>query len=175
VLFSGGPTPAPGPAGAPTGADAVLFSPGPAPDPAPPERPFEAAPRSAGRRALLADDSFVARIFLGRLLEQRGWIVESVADSASLWRELGHGPWTLVCADFALPDATGHAHVQRLVEHLRRTATAATFVVLTRDEEEERISREAGAALSLRKPFDAAHLDSLLARGSAADRPQARP
>jgi CheY-like chemotaxis protein len=144
-------------------ADAILFGPGPAFEPEPVEQPSGPAPRKALRRALIADDSLVARIFLGRLLEQRGWIVESVPDAAGLWNELRHGSWTLVCADFALPDATGRSHVQRLVDHFRRGARTGTLVVLTRDEEEERIALEAGASLSLRKPFDAVRLDALLA------------
>jgi CheY-like chemotaxis protein len=146
-----------------TGADAVLFGRGPLFEATRLDRPSEVAEHTPERRALIADDSLVARIFLGRLLEQRGWIVESVEDAAGLWNELRHGAWTLVCADFALPDATGRSHVQRLVDHFGRSSRPATLVVLTRDEEEERIALEAGATLSLRKPFDPVRLDSLLA------------
>jgi hypothetical protein len=59
-----------------------------------------------------------------------------------------------VRADVALPDAT-HA------EHLRRHADRR-WVALTRDREDERIAREAGVPLSLRKPFESDHLDRLL-------------
>jgi two-component system nitrogen regulation response regulator GlnG len=141
-----------------------MFGEGPMPGEMHHERPSEIAEHTPARRALIADDSLVARIFLGRLLEKRGWVVESVPDAATLWNELRQGSWALVCADFALPDAVGQPHVQRLVDHLARRATPSTFIVLTRDAEEERIAREAGATLTLRKPFDPAHLASLLAR-----------
>ena len=166
VLFGAPQPPAASaaPPDASAAANAVLFG---EPVPFDTARPADiaavAAQRPAVRRALVADDSLVARIFLGRLLEQRGWIVESVSDAASLWDELRHGEWSLVCADFALPDASGRSHVQRLVDHIGRSAAPPTLVVLTRDEEEERVAREAGAALSLRKPFDSDHLDTLLA------------
>ncbi len=125
-------------------------------------RPSELAARVSVRRALIADDSLVARIFLARLLEKRGWIVETVADAAGLWNELHRGPWTLVCADFALPDAQGHGHISRLLHHLGRRSDPATCIVLTRDADEERISRDAGAEHVLRKPFDAERLDIIL-------------
>jgi CheY-like chemotaxis protein len=118
----------------------------------------------APQRALVADDSLVARIFLSRLLEQRGWFVETVADSANLWRELREGSWSLVCADFSLPDAAGQAHLRRLLEHLARLPQPCTLIVLTRDEEEERVARDSGAALAMRKPFDPDQLDALLER-----------
>jgi hypothetical protein len=35
-------------------------------------------------------------------------------------------------------------------------------VALTRDREDERIAREAGVSLSLRKPFESDHLERLL-------------
>ncbi len=129
------------------------------------------APRSAAivpaegvRRALVVDDSLVARIFLTRMLEQRGWVVESVSDAAAMWGELARGTWDLVCADFALPDAQGREHVRGLVEHLARENAPSRFVVLTRDAAEERDARDAGASATLRKPFDAERLDSLLPR-----------
>jgi CheY-like chemotaxis protein len=120
------------------------------------------APVPALRRALVADDSLVARIFLTRLLEQRGWTVETAPDSAGLWSALHDGDWTLVCADYSLPDASGRAHLERLVSHLSRRALPCRLVVLTRDEEEERVAAEAGAALAMRKPFDPGQLDQLL-------------
>jgi two-component system chemotaxis response regulator CheY len=144
----------------PDPAEAVMFG-EPAPfmdaDPAP-----EHAPIPALRRALVADDSLVARIFLTRLLEQRGWTVETAPDSAGLWAALHEGDWTLVCADYSLPDASGRAHLERLVAHLSRRALPCRLIVLTRDEEEEHVAAQAGAALAMRKPFDPGQLDQML-------------
>jgi CheY-like chemotaxis protein len=132
------------------------------PEPLPAPRASELATRVPARRALVADDSLVARIFLGRLLEKRGWIVESVPDAASLWDELNRGPWALVCADIAMPDAQGAEHVARLVGHLARHSASTTCIVLTRDAADEAVAREAGATLVLRKPFEPERLDPLL-------------
>jgi CheY-like chemotaxis protein len=142
--------------------------PAPAADPVPDfaraPRASELAARVPARRALVADDSLVARIFLGRLLEKRGWIVETVADAASLWDELHRGPWGLVCADIALPDAQGEGHVTRLLHFLGRRPSPTPCIVLTRDGADERIALDAGATLVLRKPFEPERLDSLLPR-----------
>jgi CheY-like chemotaxis protein len=173
---------APEPASGPQAPEAASATPAPA-VPAAPEAaprtpaappaivPPASAPQPAGRvvaaqarRALVADDSLVARIFLGRLLERRGWIVETVGDAAALWDELPRGPWGLVCADIALPDAQGAGHVRRLREHLERRATPVPLIVLTRDLEDERAAAEGGVTHVLRKPFDPARLESLLPR-----------
>jgi len=141
-----------------------------APAPAPPQRVAAPAPAprasspSPARRALVADDSIVARMFLTRMLEKRGWVVASVPDAAGLWEELVHGPWELVCADFALPDAQGSGHVTRLLDYLGRCAAPPACIVLTRDAEDERVAREAGATRMLRKPFEPDRLDALLPR-----------
>jgi CheY-like chemotaxis protein len=154
--------PAAGPAPAPESAVHAVEAPGSSVD-APAARAAP-VPKPARRRALVADDSLVARIFLARLLEKRGWIVELVGDAASLWAELAHGPWGLVCADIALPDAPGSAHVTQLVDRFRGNPAAPWLVVLTRDAQDEREARGAGAAFVLRKPFEPERLDAILPR-----------
>lgn len=133
----------------------------PAPS-APVERPSEIAARHPARRALVADDSMVARIFLGRMLERRGYIVETVGSGAAMWEELRRGPWSLVCADFAMPDSHGGPHVERLLDFRANCREPFTLVLLTRDDEEDLLSRDAGATLLLRKPFETFALDQLI-------------
>jgi len=129
---------------------------------APVERPSEIAARHPARRALVADDSMVARIFLGRMLERRGYIVETVGSGAAMWEELRRGPWSLVCADFAMPDSYGGPHVERLLDFRANCREPFTLVLLTRDDEEDLVSRDAGATLLLRKPFETFALDQLI-------------
>lgn len=126
------------------------------------ERPSVEAARHPVPRALVADDSLVARIFLGRMLERRGFVVETVGDGASMWEELRRGPWTIVCADFAMPDSWGRAHLERLLDHRANCREPYQLVVLTRDADEEVVARDAGATLLLRKPFENEALDRLL-------------
>jgi CheY-like chemotaxis protein len=158
-------------------AEAAPSAPAPAPHRAPsaawpPPAPFVSARPSAspegaalpGRRALVADDSLVARIFLARLLERRGYVVDLVGDGESMWRLLSHGPWALVCADVTMPDAHGRAHVERLLDFRAACREPFRLIVLTRDVLEEQEAELAGAMLHLRKPFDPTVLDKLLGR-----------
>jgi CheY-like chemotaxis protein len=135
---------APAPAAAPPPGTA------PAEAPPPPRQPVQ----RAAMRALIAEDSIIGRIFLERLLARRGYEVTSLGTARELAAALTDGPWDIVLADVALPDATR-------AEHLRRHADGR-WVALTRDREDERIAREAGVSLSLRKPFESDHLERLL-------------
>lgn len=114
------------------------------------------------RTALVAEDSFVARVFLQRLLEQHGFEVTTVETAADLRRQLAAADWRFVFADVHLPDAGGRAHLREILE--ARTLGAAGFrlVALTRDEEDEVAARDAGADRRLRKPFEADEIAALL-------------
>jgi len=114
------------------------------------------------RRALVAEDSIAARIYLVRLLEQQGYDVHAVATAAELRASLAEGPWTLVCADGGLPDGQGGAFLSELT---RASATAgAALVALVRDADDESVARAAGVTMMLRKPFDREAFEQLLDR-----------
>jgi len=117
------------------------------------------APVAAPRRALVAEDSLTARIFLWRLLEQRGFEVRTVTTAAELEAARGAGPWTLVCADVELPDSHRGRH---LADWAAPSAGGSALVALVRDAEDERWASSAGARHLLRKPFEAEALERLL-------------
>ena len=124
------------------------------------EPPAPAAPMP--RRALVAEDSIAARIYLVRLLEQQGYDVHAVATAAELRASLADGPWTLVCADGGLPDGRGGVFLSELTD---ASATAgAAVVVMVRDADDESVARAAGVTVTLRKPFDREALVQLLDR-----------
>jgi two-component system, OmpR family, response regulator len=124
------------------------------------EPPASGAP--APRRALVAEDSIAARIYLVRLLEQQGYDVHAVATTAELRASLADGPWALVCADGGLPDGQDGAFLSELA---RATAAARSpLVVLVRDADDEAAARSAGVTVTLRKPLDRVALEQLLAR-----------
>lgn len=140
------------------------------PTAAPADAPIETpAPATAevpngasARRALVAEDSIAARIYLVRLLEQQGYDVRAVATAAELRTALTEGPWALVFADGGLPDVrTGD-----LLGELSRSAEAAgaAMVALVRDSDDESVARAAGVTTTLRKPFDREGLERLLGR-----------
>jgi CheY-like chemotaxis protein len=146
------------------GAPVAPAPPVPSGTPAPASSPEASTGAMSGRRALVADDSMVARIFLARLLERRGFVVELVGDGQSLWNELRHGPWAVVCADVTMPDSHGRAHLERLLDFRAACREPFTLIALTRDAAEEHEALLAGARLHLRKPFDPGALDALLER-----------
>ena len=114
------------------------------------------------RRALVVDDSLVARIFLTRMLEQRGFPVVTAENSAELWAELGSQSFGVVFVDVCLPDARGRAHLERVLDVRASSREPFAVVVLTRDHDDELVAEGAGARLMLRKPFESVALDQLL-------------
>jgi CheY-like chemotaxis protein len=106
--------------------------------------------RRARRRALVAEDSIVGRMFLQRLLSPRGFAVEAVTSARELERALKRGGWDMVLVDVSLPDSPRGRHLGAL--------SPEGLVALARDREDERIAAEAGIRQTLRKPFDRADL-----------------
>jgi CheY-like chemotaxis protein len=111
-------------------------------------------------RALVAEDSLTARIFLSRLLDQQGFVTESVPSAAQLLERLVEGPWSVVMVDVDLPDDRGAAWL----EHVRQVASGSAVVALVRDAAEGDSARQAGVSETLEKPFDRTSLVALLAR-----------
>jgi CheY-like chemotaxis protein len=125
------------------------------------ERPAPPPPAPVpARRALVAEDSLVGRVFLQRLLELRGYQVEGVGTAGELERDLGRGPWALVLADVELPDSTRGEHLARAREAC--AAAGWPLAALVRDAADESVARAAGVLRSLRKPFEQEHLQRLL-------------
>jgi len=127
---------------------------------------------AAGRRALIVDDSLVARIALGRVLEREGWVVEWVERAAEMWKALSEAHWDVVFVDVSLPDASGRAHLQALAGERPGPGPAPTLVALTRDAEEEQLALASGIERALRKPFAPGVLDRM-ARALSAPRGRA--
>jgi CheY-like chemotaxis protein len=114
----------------------------------------------APRRALVAEDSIAARIYLVRLLEQQGFLVHTAITATELRGMLTRGPWALVCADSGLSDVPG----VDLLHDLARSSTAAgaAIVALVNDAEGDAAARAAGVHATLAKPIDRRALERLL-------------
>lgn len=113
-------------------------------------------------RALVVDDSIVARIFLTRMLEQRGFRVVGGETAAELVTELESRPYAVVFVDVGLPDVKGRVHLEHVLDLRSHSREPFMVVALTRDAEDEDLARSAGAVLALRKPFETAALDQML-------------
>jgi CheY-like chemotaxis protein len=143
---------------APAHAAASELAPAPSHAPAASRETLAPAPRLA----LVAEDSITARIFLVRLLEQRGFAVQAVGTAAELRALLPHGPWALVCVDLELPDACGPGFLNEVIAGAG--ATHSPLVSLVRDAADDSMARAAGVAATLRKPYERDALDRVLAR-----------
>jgi len=125
----------------------------PAPEPSAAREPVAPAPRAAITRVLVVDDSLVARMELGRVLERHGWEVEWVETAAEMWSVLPENEWSIVFVDVSLPDARGRAHLQTLADRQRTARRRFEVVALTRDANDELLVHDAGITRMLRKPF----------------------
>lgn len=114
------------------------------------------------RRALVVDDSLVARMGLARVLEREGWLVEGAETAAEMWAALEDGEWSAVFVDVSLPDASGRAHLRQLVARQLVTAERFELVALTRDGSEIDLVRGTGITRLLRKPFAPGAVESLV-------------
>jgi CheY-like chemotaxis protein len=141
--------------------DLLVAPPGPEPAPVAEPAVEEPAPAPAPR-ALIAEDSITACIFLERLLEQRGFAVLTVGSARDLRTTLTRERWDLVFADVDLPDAPGGSGLVGLSPR-RLDGAGAPIVALVRDREDSAIARAAGVSHVLRKPFEYADVDHVLA------------
>ena len=146
----------------PLGRAASATTPGPSARGPAPEASIPAAAAPAVRRALVVDDSLIARMELGRVLEREGWIVEWVESAAEMWGALGEGDWSAVFVDVFLPDAAGRAHLRQLVARQGLSQVPAELVALTRDSSEELLVRGTGITRVLRKPFASGAVDRVV-------------
>lgn len=141
---------------------------GPAVPPVPPPaaEPASRAPAAsaAPRHALLVDDSLVARLSLGRVLEREGWTVEWVEQASEMWDALQAPGWGVVFVDVSLPDASGRDHLRALVANRNALGQGFEIIALTRDAREERMAQECGIPTILRKPFTPGAVEDLVRR-----------
>ena len=136
------------------------------PAPRPVTRPVAAiaATPPARKLALVVDDSLVARLSLGRVLEREGWRVEWVEHASEMWEALQASTWGAVFVDVSLPDASGRDHLRALVANRDALRQPFEVVALTRDAREDRMAQDSGIERRLRKPFTQASLEELVRR-----------
>ncbi len=120
-------------------------------------------PKGAGLRVLVVDDNVDAAAGLARLLARRGYAVELAHDGqAALKAAHAYSP-TAVLLDIGLPGMDGY----EVARHLRADPCCygALIVALTGygQDEDRRLSQEAGFDHHLVKPVDFATVQALLA------------
>jgi len=125
--------------------------------------PETVPPAAAGLRALVADDSMMARVFLSRLLAQRGFAVDEAEDGAAARAALQRAHYDIAFLDAEMPGA-GAIEILHDVGALLEGRAC----VLVKDEEERRRVESFGHVPVLFKPFAEDEVrgavDALLAR-----------
>jgi CheY-like chemotaxis protein len=108
-------------------------------------------------RALIAEDSIVAAIFLTRLLEKEGFEVVPVGTAAELHQQVATAHWSVVFVDVELPDAIAGQALSGLEPH-NAAGAAIPVVALVRDADDIAHAGAYGVLRSLMKPFEAESL-----------------
>jgi CheY-like chemotaxis protein len=129
--------------------------------------PLAAPPTLApghGRRALIAEDSFMARIFLTRLLQTQGYDVHSVGTAAELRDAIAGGVWALLCVDVDLPDGRGAGLLREVSDSQIDRNEPAVVVALVRDWVDQEEAGRGGVHRTLLKPFAQKAVVALLER-----------
>ena len=132
----------------------------------PADNPERSAPRV--RNALVADDSFTARVFLSRLLAMRGIEVDEAEDGPHALAFLAGRSYDLVFFDAGMPGGGA----LDLAESMEAEVRAST-VVLVRDDGERALAQAAGFAGVLFKPFAEDEVAAALAALAGESRPGA--
>jgi CheY-like chemotaxis protein len=122
----------------------------------PPSRP------SVQRRALIAEDSIAARVFLTRMLEREGFAVRAVITATELFDELHDDSWALLCIDVDLPDSRNDDVLEGVVATLGDRVERMPIVALVRDAADVAATRVAGGTRKPLKPFDRESLLEIL-------------
>jgi CheY-like chemotaxis protein len=104
--------------------------------------------RTPALRALVADDSFTARVFLSRLLAQRGIEVDEAEDGAQALALLKERSYQRVFLDAEMPGGGAMAIAGQV-----DPGVLVVAVALVRDDAERAAAQAAGFARALYKPF----------------------
>lgn len=118
------------------------------------------APPRDRKRVLVVDDSITVREVERRLLQNRGYTVETAVDGMEGWNAIRSQPYDLVISDIDMPRMNGIELLQQIKRHPRLNSVPV-IVVSYRDREEDRIQGlEAGADYYLTK--SSFHDDTLI-------------
>ena len=109
-------------------------------------------------RILVADDNADMRDYVARLLRQRGWRVDTVADGQAALEAARHSPPDLLLSDVMMPGLDGF-ELLRALRADGETRNVPVILLSARAGEDARVEGiEAGATDYLVKPFSAREL-----------------
>ena len=130
----------------------------------------EGAAAEVQMRVILCDDDHLVRSFAARVLDEAGFVVESVSDGRSAVELIRNAGTDLLIVDYAMPGMNG-VEVMRAV---RRFRTDLPVLMITGYSDTEAVAALDAPIPVLRKPFDASSLLRAVRTALAADRTASR-
>jgi signal transduction histidine kinase/CheY-like chemotaxis protein len=126
-----------------------------------------AAPESQGERIVLVDDDDVVRVFVARVLEDAGFIVESVSDGRSAVQLVRSASVALLVVDFAMHGMNG----ADVVAAARAFRPDLPVLMITGYADTDAVAEQAPGIPVLRKPFEAEALLDAVRTAMAGSKP----
>jgi two-component system sensor histidine kinase and response regulator WspE len=103
------------------------------------------------KRILVVDDSFTVREMERKLLENRGYDVETAVDGVDGWNAVRAGHYDMIVSDVDMPRMNGIEFIKQIKQH-PELKSLPVIIVSYKDKEEDRIlGLEAGANYYLTK------------------------
>ncbi|MEO7635014.1 MAG: response regulator, partial [Sphingomicrobium sp.] len=118
-----------------------------------------AAAATRPRRILVVDDDALVRAAIGRLLEEVGHSVDSVADGRVALAAIDHCDYDLVIIDFAMPVMNG----AQVIARAHKDKPKLRFLMVTGYADSDAVTAAAPDTPVLTKPFDNQRLMDLVA------------
>jgi two-component system sensor histidine kinase and response regulator WspE len=103
------------------------------------------------KRILVVDDSFTVREMERKLLESRGYLVDTAVDGVDGWNAVRTGSYDMVISDVDMPRMNGIEFVNQIKRHAE-LKNIPVIIVSYKDKEEDRLAGlQAGANYYLTK------------------------
>ncbi|MBW2709014.1 MAG: hybrid sensor histidine kinase/response regulator [Deltaproteobacteria bacterium] len=103
------------------------------------------------KRILVVDDSFTVREMERKLLESKGYLVDTAVDGVDGWNAIRTGSYDMVISDVDMPRMNGIEFVNRIKRHAE-LKSIPVIIVSYKDKEEDRLAGlQAGANYYLTK------------------------
>lgn len=100
---------------------------------------------------LIVDDDEIARIMLGRILQDAGYEVAYAGDGNAALARLGRQSFDVIVTDLAMPGMNG----LRLIQHLARSHGSTPVIAISgQNAEQLLLAEDFGASATLFKPVD---------------------
>jgi len=112
---------------------------------------FEAIEARKQKRILVVDDSFTVREMERKLLESKGYLVDTAVDGVDGWNAVRTGSYDMVISDVDMPRMNGIEFVNQIKRHAE-LKSIPVIIVSYKDKEEDRLAGlQAGANYYLTK------------------------